>query len=212
MNRNSYMLPKTVFAMRRRAAMKEAGRLDAMLVNHVEDVGYFTGFSGDDSLAIFGKGRDRGRAWAVLLTDGRYDEQASKECPGIEIFVRKGAMPQAVADCLKGRKVRRLGVQADYVTLHFRDAIQKAIPRIKLIPVDDFAGELRQVKDAAELNAIRKAIRIAQEAFLSLLAQGRKAFVGRTERQVAAELDYRMRLAGADGPSFDSIIAVGPHG
>ena len=58
---------------------------------------------------------------------------------------------------------------------------------------------------------IRKAVAAAEKAFRELLALGRKGWVGRSEGELAAELEYRMRLAGAQGPSFDTIVAVGPH-
>ncbi|MFB3891932.1 MAG: aminopeptidase P family protein [Phycisphaerae bacterium] len=221
-----------------RAAVRDAKRgLDAFLVSKVEDVGYLSGFTGDDSLLLVARG------WACLLTDGRYDEQARAECPGVDVFVRKVGMPEAVAYVVKtlriancelripaeGAKepnegkftihnpqftirIRRLAVQADHFTIRAGEAYAKALGGgVRLIPVGDVTGALRQVKDDGEVRQIRKAIAAAQGAFKALLAQGAGAFVGRTERQVAAELDYRMRLAGADKPSFDTIVAAGPH-
>ena len=56
------------------------------------------------------------------------------------------------------------------------------------------------------------ALRVAEQAFVELTGGGAKALIGRTERQIAAELEYRMRMLGADKPSFESIIAAGPNG
>ena len=95
------------------------------------------------------------------------------------------------------------------MTLRMCEVVEKELRPRKVLPVTEVVTRLRQVKDAQEVAAIRKAIAVAEEAFLSMFRQGKKAFVGRTERQIAADLDYRMRLAGADKPSFDSIVAVG---
>lgn len=197
-------------ATRRRAALKAAAKaagraVGAFLVGKVEEVSYLTGFTGDDSLLLIQDG------WACLLTDGRYGEQAVDECPGVDIHVRTGGMMAALAEVLKGYS-RTMAVQAEHMTLRGKDLLQAALPKVKLLPVNEVVAGLRQVKDEGEIASIRKAIQVAQVAFQALLGQGKKGFVGRTERQVAAELDYRMRLAGADKSAFETIVAAGPHG
>lgn len=202
-----------------RRALKEAkAAIDVLLINRVEDVSYLSGFTGDDSFLLIwpaqagrpGKGGEPGEA--CLVTDGRYSEQAAKECPDIRCLVRKGPMSQAIAEAIGKRRCRRLGVQADCLTLNWPPALAKALPRTKTVPIGGVTNAARQIKDESEVASIRKAIRAAEGALQALLNQGRKAFVGRTERQVAAELEYRMKLAGADKPSFDTIVAAGPHG
>lgn len=199
------------YAARRRAALKAAGlavgkAVGAFLVTKVEDVAYLSGFTGEDSFLLVLDG------YACLLTDGRYGEQAAYECPGVEILVRKGPMAQAIADVLKTHRVRTMAFQADHLTIHWRQEVMaKTLLKVKLYSSLGVPSNQRQVKDAGEIVMIRKAIRAAEQAFMAMLSQGKKAFVGRTERQVAAELDYRMRLAGADKSSFDTIVAFGPH-
>lgn len=209
-----------------REALAQA-RVDALLVTRSEDVSYLSDFSGDDSFLLIGGGGGGGggrkpsrrrRPWACLITDGRYAELARKQCRGVEVIVRSGSMSSAVAETLKGRAVRALGVQADHVTLRQRSLLDKAMPAKRIVPVTDVTLAVRAVKDAGEVRLIRKAIRAAETAFCSLIATGAKALIGRTERQVAAELDYRMRGAGADKSAFDAIssssgtiVAAGPH-
>ncbi|RKY23956.1 MAG: Xaa-Pro dipeptidase, partial [Planctomycetota bacterium] len=69
----------------------------------------------------------------------------------------------------------------------------------------------RAIKDSGELKLIRQAIRIAQSAFLELTANGPGQLIGRTEGQVAAELEYLIRQAGAQGAAFDIIVAAGAN-
>ena len=196
------------FGGRRRAAARRAraAKVDALLVSRPQDVAYLSGFTGEDSLLVLGPG------WARLITDGRFAEQAARECGDVEIEVRAGGVGEAVGRALKGRRVRRLGVQAGQVTVQFRDALAAKLPTKRIRPTTGVVAKLREVKDDGEVRAIRKAIRVAERAFKELLALGRRKWVGRTERDLAAELDYRMRLAGAEGPAFETILAAGAHG
>lgn len=196
------------YASRRNAAMRAAQKsqpIDAYLITRPEDVAYFTGFSGEDSFVLFGKD------WACLLTDGRYDEQARKECGEIEIHLRHGAMAAAIAETLNGRRVKRLGLQAGHVTLAMFKTLESALSVRKLIPLEDVPARLRQTKDDSEISAIRKAIRVAEQAMRELLSGGAKHVIGRSEEDLAAELDYRMRKGGASGPSFETIVAAGAN-
>lgn len=189
-----------------RAAAKTA-KIDAVLITNPVDVGYLTGFTGDDSFLLALEAQNK----AILLTDGRYDEQAKKECPGVDVHVREGRRTRAVAEALKGRGVRRVGLQSEHVTLGFHKALRDALGKRKLMEITGLLSDLRQTKDESEVRAIRQAIRIGEAAFLQLTAGGKKNFIGRTERQIAAELDHRMRDLGADAPSFETIVAAGSN-
>ncbi|MDY6913016.1 MAG: aminopeptidase P family protein [Planctomycetota bacterium] len=190
---------------------RSAGRVGAMLISRPEDVGYLTGFTGGDGLLLMGGGAGRSAGWAVLITDGRYEEQAGAECDGVEIHIRSGSVAAAVAEALKGRGVRRLGCQADDMTIRFRRTLASTVGEKRLKPVCDVIAPLRRVKDAGEIAAISRAVRVAERAFRQLIAGGKSALIGRTERRVAAELEYRMRLAGSDGAAFQTIVAAGPN-
>lgn len=204
--RNAPPLPD--HAARRRAVLRQAARqrkTSALLVTNPQDVGYLTGFTGEDSYLLLGN------RWAVLVTDGRYTEQAARECPDVDIHTRTGKMTAALADCLAGRNVRSLGLQAGHVTLALRDALGKTLGKRSLHGLGNLTGPLRQCKDEAEIRILQKAIRIAQKAFRDLTGRAVAGFVGRTERQLAAELDYLMRQHGAEAPSFETIVAAGPN-
>jgi len=200
---------KTRLAARRLAAIRRASRqarIGALLVSRVEDVRYLSGFTGDDSFLLTGRG------WGVLVTDGRYGEQARRECRDVEVHVRQDSLIGAAVQLARTHKVRRLGVQAEDFTLLAAETLASQLKGGKVVPVRDVLGPLRAVKDAAEVAAVRKAVRVAEAAFRRLVARGRKGLIGRTERDVAGELDYLMRQAGASGPAFETIVAAGAHG
>ena len=206
--RSGKAAPRAVGAKRRRSAVRKASaeKVDALLISRPEDVSYLSGFSGDDSLLLLAG------SWVCLLTDGRFGEQAGRESGEIDVHVRKAGMPEALAKLLKGRRVRRIGVQGGHMTVGQLDSFVKACPGKRFKPVADPVGSLRMVKDDAEVRAIRKAIAVGERAFKELLATGAGHWIGRSERDLAAELEYRMRLAGADGPAFGTILAAGAHG
>ena len=194
-------------ARRRRALRKSAAavRADGLLVTRVEDVQYLSGFTGEDSYLLVG------RDASCLITDGRYSEQAGRQCGGIDVHVRTGRMVQAISAVLKGRRIRRLAFQAGHMTVRGRDALAAELGPRRIRPIDEVVADLRAVKDDAEVRSIRASVRVAERAFRGLLAGGVKTFLGRSEREVAAELDYRMRLAGAESPAFETVVAAGPN-
>lgn len=200
----------TAYGRRRRralAAAVKAAKVDALLVSRPTDVAYLCGFDGEDSFLLLARGL------VCLITDGRFAQHALRQCRRIQVHVRDGPMAQAIAKVVTQARIRRLGVQAADMTMAVRDALAAAAGRaIAVRPVADVLLQMRAVKDAREVAAIVRAVRIAERAFRQLLAGGAKALIGRTERDVAAELDWRMRRCGADSPAFDTIVASGPNG
>ncbi len=193
---------------RRLAAVRRlmrSGKVEAMLLTDTHNVRYCSGFTGEDSYMLLGK------RWARLLTDGRFAEQARIECPHIKAVVRKGKMTDAIAEVLSSQKVRRLGIEGNSVTVSFKSRLGSALKRVRIKVFGDEIDTLRQIKDDSELASIRKAVRVAEKAFLTLTSGGAKKFIGKSERQIAAELEYLMRQGGASGASFDTIVAAGAH-
>jgi len=194
------------FASRQRRAFRQATRgakIDALLVTHFPDVSYLSGFEGDDSFLLLGE------AWATLITDARYEELARKQARVADVVVRTVPMARAVADVARSRKIHRFGLQARSATLRLREDLSKAWSSDRIIAVRGVPAAMRQIKDDAEIRAIRRAIAVAQKAFRALTARGARYFIGKSERHVAAELDHLMRLGGADGPAFETIVAAG---
>ena len=195
-------------AIRRRRALRKSAatvKADGLLVSRAEDVHYLSGFTGGDSYLLVA------REAACLITDGRYGEQAGRQCRGVDVHVRTGRMVQAVSEVLKGRRIRRLGFQAEHMTVRGRDALAAELGPRRIRPIHEAVADLRAVKDDSEVRRIRRSVRVAERAFRGLLAAGAKAFLGRSERELAAELDYRMRLAGAECPAFETIVAAGAN-
>ena len=178
-------------------------RLRAMLVTRTADVGYLSGFMGDDSWLLVAE------SGATLITDSRCTVQAARECPWVARVIRRGSMVDAVGDVVRRKRVRRVGFDPTSMTVAGRSDLARALGKARLVAVRDVVSTLRMRKDALEVRAIRKAIRVAEEAWAGFR---RAVRLGMTERRLAAELDHRLRLAGADAPAFDTILAIDASG
>lgn len=194
-----------------RARLRQDG-LDALLVTNPENRRYLSGFTGEDNRAdsagtLLVAARD-----AVLITDGRYSEQAASECPGLRVSVREGKLPPLVVELARELGVARLGFEATHLTVAGRDdlatvAAEKGIA-LELAPTRGVVEAQRAVKAAEEIAAIERAAAITDETFAHLLTYLRP---GLTERAVALEIERFMREHGAEGVAFDPIVACGPN-
>jgi Xaa-Pro aminopeptidase len=104
----------------------------------------------------------------------------------------------------------RLGFEAAHVSMREHERLRELLPeRVELVGTDGLVEGLRAVKESDEIAAMRAAAMLADAAFEALIAGG---LIGRTERDLAVELEFDMRRRGAERPSFDAIVASGPHG
>jgi Xaa-Pro aminopeptidase len=194
-------IANTIVADRVRCLRKQLRqrKVEALLVTEPTDVGYVSGFTGDDSWLLVGSGK----GW--LLTDFRYAEQAEAECPDFALVVRRAGLVEALAPVLRRKGVKRLGFDPATVTVALLKRLRKGLKGVRLVPVPQVISGLRVRKDALEQKAIRNAVRVAEEAWAAFRQSVR---LGMTEQALAAELDHRMRLAGAEGPAFPTIVAI----
>ncbi len=188
----------------RTAELLPQARIDLLLVSNLVNVRYLTGYTGSNGIALVGADT------RTFITDFRYVEQAAEQVDSA--FDRRRApleLLEAVEEALPGGAVA-LGFEDAHLSVRQHAWLRELLPeRVRLVGVDGLVEGLRAVKDPDELDRIRAAASIADAAFERLIGGG---LVGRTERQLALELEQQMRLLGAQRPSFDSIVAAGPHG
>jgi len=186
--------------------MKKEG-IPAFLTTDFTNVSYLTGFAGDDSYLLLTTQSE------TLVSDFRYKEQIAGECPGLQAYVRpvEESMENAVGKLLRelsqGVKPKRLGVEADSMTLAQKDRFAKTLDDWEFVPTSGWVENLRVVKDKWEIEEIRRAVQVATKAFEVTKASLRG---DQTEIEVRNFLDHQMKLFGADDVGFSSIVAVGP--
>lgn len=188
----------------------DRSEIDILIVTNLLNIRYLTGFSGSAGTLLVGSSARSKNAPSILLTDGRYAEQAQLQLneSGAQAEVVIG---NALAHFEHAKRyvngATSIGIEPDSTTLAMFDSWSKALEReVVRSPVK--IEELRRFKDDDEIHAIRKACGIADEALRSILSLLHSE---PTEAEFAAELEFKMRLLGADGPSFETIVASGAN-
>jgi Xaa-Pro aminopeptidase len=179
----------------------EKRNVDAMLVMEPLNRRYLTGFTGTAGIAVVTKEK------AIFITDFRYTAQAKLQAPHFQVQEHSNAQ-QAACEVLKQLSVRNVAFESDFVNYDQYVKLQEASNPIELVPVVGLLETLRQFKDPQELEIMKAAAKIADDAFLHIVDWIRP---GLTEREVALELEIFMRKQGADSSSFDTIVASGPR-
>ena len=182
--------------------------VDAFLVSAPENRRYLSGFTGSNGVLVIT------RADALLATDFRYIEQARAESPAFAVRRMRGGepwLPKVATDLA----IERLGFEADDLTvarlMRFQRELDESDYALDVEFVETFSviEKVRAVKDADELELLARAVQIADDALAAVRAEIEP---GMTERDVAWALHRRMRELGAEGPSFDTIVAAGANG
>ncbi|HHT9139606.1 MAG TPA: M24 family metallopeptidase [Candidatus Tripitaka californicus] len=172
--------------------------LDGLVITKLPNVRYMSGFTGSEALILLT--RDR----FIFLTDFRYIEQAQGECKDLEIVERKRSPMKALGNLVKKQGLKVLGFESEALSFA-QYAELKGLAR-KVIPVKGMVEEMREVKEEEEINRLKGAIKIAEEAFKKVLKGIRP---GLTDKQIANRLEFDMKEAGAEGAAFNTICVVG---
>ncbi|MFZ5898578.1 MAG: M24 family metallopeptidase [Bacillota bacterium] len=195
---------KRVEALRR--AMETEG-LPYLLVTSSHNRRYLSGFTGTTGVLLIGMDD------AYILTDFRYLEQVRVECPDFHVLRVERMWAERLVQVLDEFDIKVLGFESEHLTYQQYSALKEITEQAELRPTRGMVESLREIKDEEEIAAIRKAVSLVDDVFQFLTALA----PGRQEREVAVELECRMRLAGASAASFEIIVASGersamPHG
>jgi Xaa-Pro aminopeptidase len=179
----------------------ELERLDvaSLLVTNPFDVRYLSGFVSSNAALVVGRESVR------LATDGRYLSAASS-VEGVEVVQTDRELLADLGARLRDLADSPVGFQADHITVAGHETL--AADGTKLVSTKGVVLGLRAVKDERELDTIRRAARIADQAYERLAGE---PFVGRTEAELAWTMERFLHEEGADAPSFPTIVASGPN-
>ncbi len=181
-----------------------AEQVDSIIIKNPVTISYVTGFTGDSSLLYIDKLK------GVLITDGRYIEQAKNEIKIFEVREYSDSIWETVAELAKNSKM--VGFDGNFFSYTDIVVLQKFLSDATLKSLN--FDNIRMIKDKKELGFLLDAARIADNAFTRILNDIRP---GCTERSLAGKLEYYMRAEGSEKISFDTIVASGersalPHG
>jgi len=182
----------------------EAEELDLLLVTGLVNVRYLTGYTGSNGLALVGP------QTRLFVTDFRYVEQSAVEVDAsYERKTDQLELLDAIVDSLPSGQLR-LGFDDANLTVAQHARLSEVVPDgVELVRAGGLVERLRVVKEPGEIERVRVATQAADAALTQLLEQG---LAGRTERELAIALERAMSDQGVQRPSFESIVAAGPHG
>ncbi len=185
-------------------------KIDALLVSHLPSIRYLCGFTGSAGFLLIS---DREK---VFFTDSRYRRQTQEEVKGARVIIARNAVLKEVGEWIRQHRKRwNLGIEAEHLTVAERKRLLDLLPSgLRLRNAPPLVERARMVKDEEELQLIRGAVQLGATLFdraLEVIKPGVK------EVEVAAEMEYLARRAGAEAMSFPTIIASGarsalPHG
>jgi Xaa-Pro aminopeptidase len=190
----------------RAAAVREAlaeVHCDSLLVTSLVNIRWLTGFTGSAARLVVLPDE------LVLVTDGRYGDQATAElaAAGVDARVEVGRV-QPEQRAILERELRgchRLGLEAQHVTWADQQGYAAWFERVELVATTGVVDRHRVAKDAGEVARIEAAADLASAAFAAVLPL---LDTEPSEAEFALALDTEMRRLGAEGPSFDTIVAT----
>ncbi len=187
---------------RLRGLLRRAG-ISALLITRPNDIRYLTGFSGEDSYGIVTAGS------LMVLSDFRFEEELEEIRDRAKVVLRSKPIVEAACEALARIRGRVIGVQSEHLSAATRGLLVRGLGAARIRDTRGLLDSLRIVKDETEIATIRKAARIQEGALLAVLPLIRP---GMKESLIAARLEYEMRARGAEGTSFESIVAARANG
>jgi Xaa-Pro aminopeptidase len=185
--------------------MKQRG-IESLLVTHLADVRYLCGFTGSNAFLAITANR------ASMFTDGRYTAQARQETKGARVAIADKSARDEACRWLAARGVRHCAFDPEATTVAGLALYRKALSpghRAFFHPLaEPLVSNMRLIKDEEELRLMKRSAQMGVDLFHELLPQLRP---GMPETTVAAMLEHSARTRGADGMSFETIVASGPR-
>jgi len=176
--------------------------LEGILFFEEATIRYLTGFSGNDGALFVGRNR------VILLVDGRFITQAHDETAGCDVIEFKDRT-EGMAGLISDLSLKNVGIESPAISLNHFLALQERLENgITLTPLSGEIERIRIIKDVEEAASIREAAAMAARALEETLQHIRP---GITERDIAAILEMKMREAGSEKPSFETIVASGSN-
>jgi len=193
----------------RRDRLRDAlSDVDAVLVTDLVNVRYLSGFTGSNGAVLVWAEPGEQRRDAIS-TDGRYTVQVGEQAGDLPLVPGR-AVASVLLQEAAGAGARRVAIEADSVTVAADAALREAVPDVDLVASTGLVERLREVKDSGEVDAIAAACAVGDAALAQLVAAGAIA-PGRTEREVARDLEWAMYAHGAAAIAFETIVAAGAN-
>lgn len=203
-------LRKRITALRREL---EALPVDTLWIIQPENRRYLSGFTAEDTQLTESSGSLLiNKSTACLVTDSRYTTAAEKEALDFEVITVNKGLLDSLPELLAGMKTKKLGFEENHVTWGLHHDLAKKLRRlsspIRLMPLKGLVEGMRLIKDKDEI----KAMEASADLMCAILSEVIPSLEpGRTEREIAWQIEGLAREGGAEGVAFPPIVASGPN-
>jgi len=183
-------------------AISKAG-YDGFYITNLTNIRYLTGFTGSAGLLIIYNHS------SFFFTDGRYIQQSQEQIHDSKITI----ISSGYFDSIKEQKIfnehnLNIGFESQHMSFSYYEALSKSLSNISWIPTESIVENIAAVKDSTEIDSLKTAIEITDEVFTKILPEIKE---GVTEKYIATRISYLFKMNGAEGDSYESIIAGGPR-
>lgn len=185
-----------------RKKLKE-NNIEALLVTKKENIRYLSNFTGTSAKLLITESEN------ILITDFRYLDQAAEQAEGYSIEEISSDFPEKFNKLLKYKGVKNLNFESQDINFKLYNDLKEKLELDSFEPTEALVEDLRMIKDQNEVEKIKKAVEIADQGFEFLIN-----FIkpGKTEREIALELEFFMKRNGGEANAFDFIVASGKRG
>ena len=186
-----------------------AAELDGLIVTHLPNIFYLTNFLGTAGIAVAMSDR------LYLILDFRYASAARATwdtpygCPDAEIIAVDRTYDETLVALVKRLQPKRLGFEGNHVPVNRANELMRNIgTAIGLVATDSVVEQLRIIKDAHEIDMLRSGARLLSPVAVDIISEAKP---GMKEQELAAKIDWRVKMAGFERCSFETIVASGPN-
>ena len=177
--------------------------LDGIYVTNLTNIRYLTGFTGSaGSVLILGHKQ-------YFFTDGRYIEQSKEQVKHYDIHIVGSAHYLEIAKLNLINDKKLIALEGDFVSINLFNSLKQTMPKVSWEFTSGIIEQLAAIKDSSEIDSLKTAIEITDEVFTQIIPELK---IGAVEREISAKISYLFKQNGADGDSYESIIASGHLG
>lgn len=176
-------------------------KVEALLITSPANIRYLADFAGSNGLLLL-------TPWEThFFTDPRYAVAARQNISG-KVHIVRGPLIKAVAQVIKRKRLKKIGFESGWTQYDSYLLLKESLRGTALVPVPRVIEDRRMLKSPAEIAIIRRSVNANSEAFARVIKRIRP---GVRELDIAAEIEFQMKMLGAEKPAFDTIVAAGPH-
>jgi Xaa-Pro aminopeptidase len=176
-------------------------KIDSFLITNINNVRYLSGFSGSAGKVLLTQSEN------YFISDFRYQVQSENEVyDDFKIIIFTQNSDKFLRKLINKHKLKRIGFESSYMTVESASGLKSDFSDVKFVPLSQFVESVTMIKTEEEINTTRKAVEITDKTFSEILKLVKP---GITEKEISAEISYIQKKFGADGDSFDPIVASG---